>query len=188
MRPSAPRPPRPAGLPSSSVTSGSSGSYHRERDRSPRTPLPPPVPAPAPGPMHPIRRTPMSDTHRYRSLFSHRRVAPPTLPPPSPPPSDDESSVERVDPEAELEGDPEEPYLADHIPIGALEAYYSDASYGSEQESASVGSGPSSHHSSTSSSGSVLIRYGSVTSGSASDGSSDDDLVNRYFAGTFPPS
>ncbi|MED6198799.1 hypothetical protein PIB30_069913 [Stylosanthes scabra] len=28
---------------------------------------------------------------------------------------------------------------------------------------------------------------GSVTSGSASDASSDDDLVNRYFAGTFSP-
>ncbi|MED6204846.1 hypothetical protein PIB30_012617 [Stylosanthes scabra] len=120
----------------------------------------------------------MSDARRYRSLFSRSRVAPPTPLPPSPPPSDDEPSVERVDPEAKLEGDPEEPYLADHIPIGAPEAYYSDASYGLEQESASVGSGPSSHHSSGSSSGSVSIRYGSVTTRSASDGSSDDDLVN----------
>ncbi|MED6126605.1 hypothetical protein PIB30_080029, partial [Stylosanthes scabra] len=79
------------------------------------------------------------------------------------------------------------PYLADHIPIGAPEAYYSDASYGSEQESASISSVPSSHHSSGSSSGNVSFGYGSATSGSASDGSSDDDLVNRYFAGTFPP-
>ncbi|MED6181635.1 hypothetical protein PIB30_021059 [Stylosanthes scabra] len=120
--------PRPAGSPSSSVSSGSSGSYHRERERSPRTPLPPLAPAPAPGPMHPIQRTPMTDARR-----------------------DDEPSVKTVDPETELEGDPEEPYLADHIPIGAPEAYYSDASYGSEEESASVGSGPSSHHSSGSS-------------------------------------
>ncbi|MED6180349.1 hypothetical protein PIB30_009417 [Stylosanthes scabra] len=159
MRPSAPRPPCPTG--SLSFT------YY--------------------GPMHPISRTPMTDARRYRILFSRHRVAPPTPPPPSPPPSDDEPSIETVDPEAELEGDPEEPYLADHIPIGAPEAYYSDASYGSEQESASVGSGPSSHHSSGSSSGSASIGYGSVTSGLASDGSSDDDLVNRYFAGTFPP-
>ncbi|MED6195964.1 hypothetical protein PIB30_042772 [Stylosanthes scabra] len=142
MRPSAPRPPRPAGSPSSFVSSGSSGSYHREREHSPSTPLPPLATAPAPEPMHPI---------------------------------------------PQLEGDPEEPYLVDHVPIGAPEAYYSDASYGSEQESASVGSGPSSHHSSGSSSGSTSIEYGSVDSGSASDGSSDDDLVNRYFAGIFPP-
>ncbi|MED6171459.1 hypothetical protein PIB30_040902 [Stylosanthes scabra] len=129
----------------------------------------------------------MTDAGCYRSLFSRRRVACPTPPPPSPPPSDDEPSVETIDPAAELEGDPEEPNLADHIPIGAPEAYYSDASYGSEQESASIGSVPSSHHSSGSSSGSVLFGYGSVTSGSASDDSSDDDLVNRHFAGTFPP-
>ncbi|MED6199293.1 hypothetical protein PIB30_074616 [Stylosanthes scabra] len=187
MQPSAPRPPRPAASLSSSVLSGSSGSYHWERERSPHTLLPPLAPAPAPGPMHPIPRTPMTDARRYRSLFSRRRVAPPTPPSHSPPPSDDEPSVETVDLQAELEGDLEEPYLAHHIPIGAPEAYYSDASYGSEQESDSVGSGPSSHHSSGSSSGSASIGYGSVTSESASDGSSDDDLVNRYFAGTFPP-
>ncbi|MED6205175.1 hypothetical protein PIB30_015515 [Stylosanthes scabra] len=184
MRPSSTRPPRPAASPSSSVSSGSSGNYHREHERSPRTPL---APAPAPGPMYPIPRTPMTDARRYHSLFSCRRVAPPTPPPPSPPPSDDEPSIETVDPEAELEGDPEEPYLVDHIPIGAPEAYYSDTSYGSEQESTSIGSVPSNHHSSGSSSSSASFGYGSVTSGSASDGSSDDDQVNRYFVGTFPP-
>ncbi|MED6185334.1 hypothetical protein PIB30_056033 [Stylosanthes scabra] len=106
---------------------------------------------------------------------------------PSPPPSDDEPSVGTFDSAAELEGDPDEPYIADHVPIGAPEAYYSDASYGSEQESASTDSAPSSHHSSDSSSGSVSLGYGSVSSGSASDGASDDDLVNRYFAETILP-
>ncbi|MED6125793.1 hypothetical protein PIB30_072031 [Stylosanthes scabra] len=187
MRPIAPRPPCLAASPSSSASLGSSGSFHRERERLPRTPLPLLAPAPASGTMHPIPRTPMTDAQRYRRLFSRRRVAPPTPPPPSPPPSDDEPSIETIDPATELEGDPEEPYLADHIPIGAPEAYYSDALYGSEQESASIGSVPSSHHSSVNSSGSVSFGYGSATSGSASDGSSDDDLVNRYFAETFPP-
>ncbi|MED6122576.1 hypothetical protein PIB30_041032 [Stylosanthes scabra] len=158
--------------------SGSTGSAQRERERSPRTPLPPMAPAPSPEPMYPIPRTPMSDARRYRSLFSRCRVAPPTPPPPSPPLSDDEPLVETFDPATELEGDPEQPYLADHVPIGTPEAYYFDASYGSEQESASTDSAPSSHHSSGSSSGSVSLGYGSVSSGLASDGASDDDLVN----------
>ncbi|MED6107819.1 hypothetical protein PIB30_017901 [Stylosanthes scabra] len=76
------------------------------------------APAPAPGPMYPIPRTPMSDARRYRSLFSRRRVAPPTPPPPLALLSDDEPSVKTIDPAAELEGDPEEPYLVDHVPIG----------------------------------------------------------------------
>ncbi|MED6122538.1 hypothetical protein PIB30_040694 [Stylosanthes scabra] len=121
---------------------------HRERSRSPGTPLPPM--APAPGPVYPMPRTPMCDARRYRSLFPHRRVAPPTPPPLSPPPSDEEPSAETYDPAAELVGDPDEPYVAD-------------------------------------SSGSVSLGYGSASSGSASDKASDDDLVNRYFAGTFPP-
>ncbi|MED6108759.1 hypothetical protein PIB30_027169 [Stylosanthes scabra] len=187
MRPIAPRPPRPAVSPSSSASSGSIGSIHRERERSPCTPLPLMAPAPAPGFVYPIPRTPMSDARHYRSLFSRRRVTPPTPPPPSPLPSDDEPSVETFDPAAELEGDPDEPYIADHVPIGAPEAYYSDASYGSEQESANTDSAPSSHHSSGSSSGSVSLGYGSASSGLTSDGALDDDLVNRYFAGTFPP-
>ncbi|MED6106719.1 hypothetical protein PIB30_007042 [Stylosanthes scabra] len=102
--------------------------------------------------------------------------------PPSPPPSDEEPSVETYDPAAELVGDPDEPYVAELVPYGAPKAYYSDASYGSERESASTDTTPSSHHSSGSSSGSVSVGYGS-----ASDGASNDDLVNRYFAGTFPP-
>ncbi|MED6117406.1 hypothetical protein PIB30_109731 [Stylosanthes scabra] len=51
---------------------------------------------------------------------------------------------------------------------------------------ASTDSAPSSHHPSGSSSGSVSLGYESASSGSTSDGASDDDLVNRYFAGTFP--
>ncbi|MED6185728.1 hypothetical protein PIB30_059837 [Stylosanthes scabra] len=180
-------PPRLAGSPSSSVSSGSSESFHRERERSARTPLPPPAPMPVPGPMHPVPRTPMMDARRYRSLFPRRQVAPPTPPSsPTPPLSDDEPSVERIDTEAELEGDPEEPYLVGDAYLGGREVYSSDASYGSEHESANVRSGPSSRHSSGSSSGSGSVGYGFVTSGSANDASSNDDLVNRHFIGTFP--
>ncbi|MED6193390.1 hypothetical protein PIB30_018919 [Stylosanthes scabra] len=142
------------------------------------------APAPVPGPVYPVPRTPMCDARRYRSLFPRRRIAPP---PPSPPPSDDKPSAETYDPAAELGGDPDEPYVAEQVLRGAPEAYYSDASYGSERESASTDSAPSSHHPSGSSSGSVSLGYGSTSSGSASDGASDDDLVNRYFVETFPP-
>ncbi|MED6187482.1 hypothetical protein PIB30_076857 [Stylosanthes scabra] len=173
MKPTAPRPPRPASSPSSFVSSGSSGSFHRERERSPCTPLPPPASLHAPGPVYPIPRTPMSDARRYRSLFSHRRVAPPTPPYPSPPPSDGEPSEGTVDPAAELESDPDEPYLEDVV-------------YPTERESVSAGSPPSSRHSSDDSSGSGSISYGEASSGSASDCASDDDLVNRHFTGTFP--
>ncbi|MED6144246.1 hypothetical protein PIB30_013852 [Stylosanthes scabra] len=187
MRPIAPFSPRPAASPSLSTSSGSTGSVYWERSRSPRTPLQPMAPAPGPGPVYPVPRTPMCDAQRYRSLFPRRRVAPPTPPPPSPPPSDEEPSVETYDSVTELVGDPDEPVVAELVPYGAPEAYYSDASYGSKRESASTETAPSSHHSSGSSSGSVSLGYGSASSGSASDGASDDDLVNRYFAGTFPP-
>ncbi|MED6204364.1 hypothetical protein PIB30_008491 [Stylosanthes scabra] len=187
MRPIAPFSPRPAASPSSSAFSGSVGSVHRERSRSPRTPLPPMAPAPVRGPVYAVPRTPMCDARRYRSLFPRHRIAPPTPPPPSPPPSDDEPSAETYDPAAELEGDPDEPYVAEQALRRIPEAYYSDASYGSERESASTDLAPFSHHSSGSSSGSASLGYGSASGGSASDGASDDDLVNRYFAGTFPP-
>ncbi|MED6106769.1 hypothetical protein PIB30_007429 [Stylosanthes scabra] len=187
MRPIAPFSPRPAAFPSSSASSGSIGSVHWERSRSPRTPLPPMALAPVLGPVYPVPRTPMCDARRYRSLFPRHRVTPPTPPPPSPPPSDDELSAETCEPVAELEGKLDEPYVAERVLHGAREAYYSDTSYGSERESASTDSAPSSHHSSGSSSGSVSLGYRSASSRSASDGASDDDLVNRYFAGTFLP-
>ncbi|MED6150857.1 hypothetical protein PIB30_076640 [Stylosanthes scabra] len=162
------------------------GSFRRERERSPRTPLSPPAPLYAPGPVHPIPRTPMSDARRYRSLFSRRCVAPPTPPYPSPPPSDEEPSEGTVNPAAELEGDPKEPYLEDIVYLAGYDAYSSDASHGSDQKSVSAGSAPSSCHSSDDSSGSGSIGYGLASSGSASDCASDDDLVNRHFTGTFP--
>ncbi|MED6149981.1 hypothetical protein PIB30_067783 [Stylosanthes scabra] len=139
------------------------------------------------GPGVPCSASPMCDARRYLSLFPRRRIAPPTPTPPLPPLSDEEPSAETYDPATELVGDPDEPYVAEHVPYGASEAYYSDASYGSERESASTDTTSSSHHSSGSSFGSVSLGYGSVSSGSVSDGASDDDLVNRYFAGTFPP-
>ncbi|MED6125691.1 hypothetical protein PIB30_071007, partial [Stylosanthes scabra] len=111
MRPIAPFSPRPAASPSSSASTGSAGSVHRDRSRSPRTPVPPMAPAPAPGPVYPVPRTPMCDARRYRSLFSRHRVTPPTPPSPSPPSIGDEPSAETYDPAAELEGDPDEPYV-----------------------------------------------------------------------------
>ncbi|MED6162395.1 hypothetical protein PIB30_070068, partial [Stylosanthes scabra] len=78
MRPSAPRLPRPASSPSSSVSSGSSRSFHRECERSPRTLFLPPAPMPVPRPAHPVPRTPMMDARHYRSLFPRCGVAPPT--------------------------------------------------------------------------------------------------------------
>ncbi|MED6148059.1 hypothetical protein PIB30_049581 [Stylosanthes scabra] len=178
MTPTAPRPPRPAGSPSSSVSSGSSGSFHWERERSPRTPLPLPAPLHAPGPMYPVPRTPMTGARRYRSLFFRRRVAPPTPPYPSPPPSGEEPSEGTVD--------PDEPDHEDIVYPAGYEAYHSDTSYGSERESVSVSSAPSSCHSSDDSSSSGSIGYGEASSGLANDCASDDDLVNRHFAGTFP--
>ncbi|MED6170488.1 hypothetical protein PIB30_031476 [Stylosanthes scabra] len=150
MRLVAPRPPRSASSPSSSVPFGSSGSFRQERERSPHTPLPPPTPMLAPGPV------------------------------------DNEPSVGTNDPKAELEGDLEEPYLEGYAYPAGRDAYSSDISHGSKQESASAGSAPSSRHSSDDSSGSGYIGYGEASSGSASDCASDDDLVNRHFAGTFP--
>ncbi|MED6108473.1 hypothetical protein PIB30_024349 [Stylosanthes scabra] len=163
-----------------------SGSFHRERERSPRTSLPPPAPLHARGPVYPIPCTPTTDARRYRSLFSRRRVAPPTPPYPSPPPSDEEPSEGTVDLAAELEGDPDEPYHEDIVHPAGYEPYHSDTPYGSERESVSVSSAPSSRHSSDDSSASGSIGYGEASSGSASDCASDDDLVNCHFAGTFP--
>ncbi|MED6194906.1 hypothetical protein PIB30_032934 [Stylosanthes scabra] len=138
------------------------------------------------GPVYPVPRTPMTDARQYRSLFSRHRVAPPTPPYHSPPPSDEKPSEGTIDPAAELEGDPDEPYHENIVYPAGYEAYHSDISYGSERESVSVSSAPSSRHSSDDSSASGSIGYGEASSGSASDNASDDDLVNRHFSGTFP--
>ncbi|MED6182464.1 hypothetical protein PIB30_028593 [Stylosanthes scabra] len=164
MRPIVPFSPCSAASPSSSTSSGSTGSVHQERERSPRTPLPPMAPVPASRPVYSIPRTHMSDARCYRNLFPRRRVAPPTPPPPSPPSSDDEPSVETYDSATELVGDPDKPYVVEQVPYGVPEAYCLDASYGSKRESASTDTAPSSHHSSGSSSGSVSLCYGSVSS------------------------
>ncbi|MED6108921.1 hypothetical protein PIB30_028655 [Stylosanthes scabra] len=163
MRPVAPRPPHSASSPSSSASSGSSGSR------------------PVSGPIHPAPRTPFTDALRYRNLFSRRQVRPP-----SPPPSDNEPSEGTFDPVAELEGDPEEPYLEDIVYPAVHDAHSSDTSHGSERESVSAGSAPSSRHSSNDSSASGSIGYGEASSRSVNSCASDDDLVNRHFAGTFP--
>ncbi|MED6115386.1 hypothetical protein PIB30_089961 [Stylosanthes scabra] len=144
MRPIAPFSPRPAASPTSSASSRSVGSVRRDRSRSPRMPVPPMAPAPVPGPAYPVPRTPMCDARRYRSLFSRHRT---------------------YDPAAELEGDPDEPYVVEQVLRPVPKAYYSDASYELERESASAGSAPSSHHSSGSSSGSASVGYGSALSG-----------------------
>ncbi|MED6183253.1 hypothetical protein PIB30_036239 [Stylosanthes scabra] len=179
MRPSAPRPPRSAVSPSSSASSGSSWSFHHERERSPCTPLPPPAPLHAPGPVYPVPRTPMTDARRYRSLFSRCRVAPPTPPYRSPTPSDEEPLEGTVDPAAELEGDPDGTYQENVVYPAGYDAYHSDTSRGSERESVSVSSAPSSRHSSDDSFASGSIGYSEASSGEASDVASDDDLAPR---------
>ncbi|MED6198075.1 hypothetical protein PIB30_062645 [Stylosanthes scabra] len=132
-------------------------------------------------------RTPFTDARHYRSLFSRRRVAPPTPPHHlSPPPSDDEPFEGAYDPAADLEGDPEESYPGPIDYPAAHDAYSSDASHGSERVSVSAGSAPSSRHSSDDSSASGSLGYDEASRGSVNSCASDDDLVNRYFAGTFP--
>ncbi|MED6195139.1 hypothetical protein PIB30_035275 [Stylosanthes scabra] len=173
---SAQRPPRPAGSPSSSASSGLSDGVPRERECSPRTPLPAPVLAhvPVPAPIHLPPRTPMMDARRYRNLFPRRRVAPPTPPPSDDEPSDDGDGDDREDSQT-----------ASDASLSSQDMSSADSSYGSERKSTCFSSGPSDRSSSGSSSNGSSFGYGSVSGGSASDASSDDDLVNRYFAGTF---
>ncbi|MED6144909.1 hypothetical protein PIB30_019878 [Stylosanthes scabra] len=104
-----------------------------------------------------------------------------------PPSSDDEPSNYGGDVDADEIGDPEEPYAVSDSSLSSRDVSSAGASYGSERESASLSSGHSGHFSSDRSSGSGFVGYCSVTSGSASDASSDDDLVNRHFVGIFPP-
>ncbi|MED6198353.1 hypothetical protein PIB30_065553 [Stylosanthes scabra] len=153
---------------------GLSDEVPRERERSPHTSLPAPVPAPAP--MYPPPWVPMMDTRRYRNLFPRCRVTPPT-----PPPSDDEPSYDDDE-------DREDSQSANDASLGSWDVSSAGASYGSERECTSCSSGPSDRSSLGSSSSRGSFRYGSGLGGSSSDASSEDDLVNRYFAGTFPPS
>ncbi|MED6140435.1 hypothetical protein PIB30_093207 [Stylosanthes scabra] len=165
--PSVPRPP-----PSSSASSGLSDGVPKECERSPRAP----VHVPALAPVYPPPHVPMMDARRYRNLFPRPRVTPPT-----PPPSDDEPSDDDDD-------EREDSQSASDARLSSRDVSSAGASYGSERESTSFSLGPSDRSSSGSSSGSGSFGYCSGSGVSSSNASSDDDLVDRYFAGTFPPS
>ncbi|MED6134801.1 hypothetical protein PIB30_040325 [Stylosanthes scabra] len=158
------QPPRPAVSPSSSASSGLSDRVSRERERSPRALLPSHVPAPALALVYPPPRVPMMDARRYRNLFPRRRVIPPTPPPSDDDPSDDDDA------------------------LSSRDVSSADISYELEHESTSFSSGSSDLSSSGSSSSNDSFGYGFGSGGSSSDASSEDDLANRYFSGTFPPS
>ncbi|MED6188806.1 hypothetical protein PIB30_089395 [Stylosanthes scabra] len=164
--PGAARPPRPAVSPSSSASSELSDRVPRERERSPR----------APAPVYLPPRIPMIDAYHYRGLFAQHRAVPPT-----PPPSDDETSNEDDD-------EREDSQSASDASLSSKDESPIDASHGSERESTSFNSGPSSHSSSGSFSGNSSFGYCSVSGASSSNASSEDDLADRYFVGTFPPS
>ncbi|MED6116253.1 hypothetical protein PIB30_098336 [Stylosanthes scabra] len=172
--PSAPRAPCPAVPPSSFASSGLSDGVPKEREHYPRTPLPVPIPAPAP--VYPPPPIPMMDACRYRNLFPWRRVTSPTLPPSDDEPSDDDDD-ERDDSQS-----------ASDVNLSNRDMSSAGASYGSEYESTSFSSGPSDRSSSGSLSGSGSFGYCSSSGASSNDASFEDDLVDRYFAGTFPPS
>ncbi|MED6174841.1 hypothetical protein PIB30_072849 [Stylosanthes scabra] len=116
------------------------------------------------------------DACRYRSLFRQRRVVPPI-----PTPSNDKSSDEDLDERDDL-------HSSSDTSLSRRNVSSTDASQGSERESTSFSSGPSSHSLSSSSFGSSSFGYCSGSNAFSSDASSEDDLVNRYFAGTFLPS
>ncbi|MED6172813.1 hypothetical protein PIB30_053462 [Stylosanthes scabra] len=113
---------------------------------------------------------------RYRNLFLRCHVAPPTRPPSDDEPSDDDDD------------DRESSQSANNASLSSRDVSSADASYGTERESTSFSSIPSDHSSSSSSSSSSSFGYGSGSGGSSSDASLEDDLVNHYFASTFPPS
>ncbi|MED6196416.1 hypothetical protein PIB30_047235 [Stylosanthes scabra] len=128
-----------------------------------------------PAPVYPPPRVPMMDAWRYHNLFARRRVANPTLPPSDDDPADDDD-------------DREDSQSASDASLSSRDVSSADTSYESERESMSFSSGPSDHSSSGSSASNSSFEYGSGSGGSSSDASSKDDLVNRYIAGTFPPS
>ncbi|MED6126103.1 hypothetical protein PIB30_075094 [Stylosanthes scabra] len=150
---SVPRPPRPSVSPTSSSSSGTSGGVPCERDRSPRAPVQVPV--------YPPPRVLMMDARPYRSLFVQRRLVPPS-------PQRDASEPSEEDSEEHDD---------------TRTSSYTSHSSGSDRESISFDSGPSSR--SSFDSGSSGRWSGSTISSSST--CSEDDLVNRHFASTFPP-
>ncbi|MED6153353.1 hypothetical protein PIB30_101156 [Stylosanthes scabra] len=187
MRPIAPFSPRPAASPSSSAFSGSVESVHRERSRSPRTPLPPMAPAPVPGPVYQCRvhrcATPgdtvvsflVIELHLLHLLLLLRLVMKSLL--------RKRTIQQQIWKEIPMSSMLLSKYLMEppkHITLMPHTGRSAKALVLVRHRLAS-------HHSSGSSSRSVSLGYGSASSGSASDEASDDDLVNRYFAGTFPP-
>ncbi|MED6199108.1 hypothetical protein PIB30_072805 [Stylosanthes scabra] len=155
---SVPRPPCSSASPTSSSSFGTSGGVPRERDRSPR--------APVQAPIYPPPRVLMMDARRYRSLFGQRRVVPP-----SPQREASEPSEENF----EEHGDTHTSSRTSHSSVDISSV---DASQGSDRESISFDSGPSSR-SSFDSGSSGRWSGSTISSGSIS---SEDDLVNRHFA------
>ncbi|MED6171168.1 hypothetical protein PIB30_038250 [Stylosanthes scabra] len=170
--PSAPRSLRPAGSPSSSASFGLSDGVPREREHSARSLVPTPVYVP----VYPPPLMPMMDARRYRSLFGKCRVVPPT-----PPPSNDESSDEDDDEHDDSNSDSD-------TSLSSKDVSSSDTSKGAERESTSFSSGPSNHSSSGNSSSNSSFGYCSGSNASSNDAYSEDNLVDHYFAGVFPPS
>ncbi|MED6163740.1 hypothetical protein PIB30_082949 [Stylosanthes scabra] len=109
------------------------------------------------------------DTRRYRSLFGQRRVVPPSLQCEASEPSEEDS---------EEHGDTHTSSDTSHSSVDISSV---DASQGSDRESISFDSGPSSR--SSFDSGSSGHWSGStISSGSIS---SEDDLANRHFTGSY---
>ncbi|MED6151175.1 hypothetical protein PIB30_079861 [Stylosanthes scabra] len=158
---SVPRLPRPSTSPTSSSSSSykTSGGVPCERDRSPRAPV------------YPSPRVPMMDVRHYRSLFGQRWVVPPS-------PQHDAS-----EPSEEAFEEHDDTHTYSDTSHSSVDIFSVDASQGSNRESISFDSGPSSHLSFDS--GSSGRWSGSTIS--TGNISSEDDLVSRHFAGTFPP-
>ncbi|MED6114944.1 hypothetical protein PIB30_085420 [Stylosanthes scabra] len=157
------RPPCPSASPTSSSSSGTSGGVPRKRDRSPRAPIQ--------APAYPPPRVPMMDSHSYRSLFGQRRTVPPS-------PQRGASETSEEDPEERDDTHTSSNTSHSNVDVSSIDAFQ-----GSDRESISFDSGPSSH-SSFSSGSSGRWSGSTISSGSVS---SEGDLASRHFASTFPP-
>ncbi|MED6207343.1 hypothetical protein PIB30_034957 [Stylosanthes scabra] len=156
---SVPRPPRPSASPTSFSSSGTSGGVPRDRDRSPC--------APVQAPIYPPPRVPMIDARHYHSLFGQRRVVPPY------------PRLEASEPSEEDSEEHDDTHTSSDTSHSSVDIFSVYASQGSDQESISFDSGPSSH-SSFDSGSSGRWSGSTIFSGSVS---SEDDLVNWHFAG-----